>query len=152
MRPQFSHNLGLTYTFMQFASASLNYSHTNDVFTEVIDTTRGNRTFLINDNIANQDNIALTLGIPIPIAKWWEGYLSATGFYNRFEANYRPGFAYTAKVTSYNLYSEHNIKLPKDWTVSVSGWYNAPSIWGGVFRSKSQGSMDGRHQKAHSQR
>jgi iron complex outermembrane recepter protein len=142
LRPQFSHNLGLTYTFMQFATAGLNYSRTNDVFTEVIDTTRGNRTFLINENIATQDNISLTLGIPLPLAKWWEGYLSFTGFYNYFEADYRPGFSYNVGVTSYNLYSEQNFKLKGDWTLSLSGWYNAPSIWGAVFRSKQQGAMD----------
>jgi iron complex outermembrane recepter protein len=142
LRPQFSHNLGLTYTFMQFASASFNYSHTNDVFTEVIDTTRGNRTFLINENIANQDNYSLSLNVPLPIRKWWEGYLSFTVFHNAFEANFREGFQYTAKVTSYNVYSEQNIKLPKGFTYTVSGWYNAPSIWGGVFRSRPQGAMD----------
>lgn len=142
LRPQYSHNLSLTHTFMQFINTTLSYSHTSDVFTEVIDTTRGNRTFLINENIANQDNIALTVGVPIPIAKWWEGYLSLTGFYNHFEANYRPGFAYEVDIKSFNLYSEHNLKLPKDWTLSLSGWYNAPSIWGGVFRSKAQGAMD----------
>ncbi len=142
LRPQFSHNLGLTYTFMQFASASFNYSHTNDVFTEVIDTTRGNRTFLINENIANQDNYALSLNVPLPIRKWWEGYLSFTAYHNAFQANFREGFAYTVRITSYNVYSEQNIKLPKGFTYSVSGWYDAPSIWGGVFRAGPQGAMD----------
>jgi iron complex outermembrane recepter protein len=142
LRPQFSHNAGFTYTFMQFASASLNYSHTNDVFAEIIDTAQSNRTFLTPQNIANQDNLGLSLNVPLPIRPWWEGYLSVTVFRNQFEANFRPGFQYNVGYTSWNAYSEHNIKLPKGFTYTVSGWYNAPSIWGGVFRSKSQGAMD----------
>jgi iron complex outermembrane recepter protein len=142
LRPQFSHNAGLTYTFMQFASATLNYSKTKDMFTEVIDTTGGNRTFISSRNLASQDNASLSLNIPLPIRSWWEGYLSLTGFYNYFQAVYRPGFEYKVGVTSWNLYSEQNIKLPKGFTYTVSGWYNAPSIWGGTMRSRPQGAMD----------
>jgi iron complex outermembrane recepter protein len=142
LRPQFSHNVGFTYTLMQFASASLNYSRTNDMFAEILDTTGSTRTFLTNKNIATQDNYSFSLNVPLPIKKWWEGYLSFTGFYNYFQADFRPDFKYNVGVTSWNIYSEQNIKLPKGFTYTVSGWYNAPSIWGGAMRSGAQGSMD----------
>jgi hypothetical protein len=60
-------------------NTTIGYSHTNDLFTEIIDTTEGNRTFLTNDNIADQDNWSLSIGTPVPMAKWWESYLSITG-------------------------------------------------------------------------
>jgi hypothetical protein len=142
LRPQFTNGLELTHTFMGFFNTTLGYSHTNDVFTEYIDTAAGGASFLRNGNIASQDNWSLSIGAPLPIAKWWEGYLSITGIISSFDANFRDGFAYSESFKTLNLYSEHTFRLPKGWSFQVSGWFNSPSIWQAVFRSKSMGAMD----------
>jgi hypothetical protein len=123
-------------------NTTLGYSRTNDLFTEVIDTTEGNRTFLTNENIADQNNISLSIGVPVPFAKWWESYWNVTGFVTSFNAKFREGFEINETFKSMNLYSEHTFRLPKGWSLQLSGWFNAPSIWGAVFRSKAQGAMD----------
>ncbi|MCC6462659.1 MAG: TonB-dependent receptor [Saprospiraceae bacterium] len=142
LRPQFTNGIELTHTFMGMVNTTFGYSHTNDLFTEIIDTTEGNRTYLTNDNIADQDNYSLSIGTPLPLAKWWESYLSVTGFVRSFDAEFRPGFRVNETVTSMNLYNEHTFRLPKGWSLQLSGWFNSPSIWGAVFRSKAQGAVD----------
>lgn len=142
LRPQFTNNVELTHTFMGMLNTTIGYSHTNDMFTDVIDTTETDRTFLTNDNVAAQDNFSISIGAPIPIAKWWQVYVSVTGFIASYDANFREGFTINETFKAVNLYSEHTFRLPKGWSLQLSGWYNSPSIWGAVFRSKAQGAMD----------
>ena len=142
LRPQFTNSVELTHTFMGFLNTTLGYSHTNDVFTEYIDTAGNGASFLRNGNIASQDNYSISIGTPLPIAKWWEGYLSVTGYISSFDARFREGFAYSESFKTLNLYSEHTFRLPKGWSFSLSGWFNTPTIWQAVFRSKAMGAMD----------
>ena len=142
LRPQFTNNVELTHTFMGMLNTTIGYSHTNDMFTEVIDTTETDRTFLTNDNVASQDNFSISIGAPIPIAKWWESYMSVTGFITSFDAKFREGYTVNETFKAMNLYNEHTFRLPKGWSLQLSGWFNSPAIWGAVFRSKAQGAMD----------
>jgi hypothetical protein len=142
LRPQYTNSVELTHTFMGFFNTTLGYSHTNDMFTEYIDTASNGASFLRNGNIASQDNFTLSISAPMPIAKWWQGYLSVTGVLNSFDAKFREGFEYSESFTTLNLYSEQNFILPKGWSFQVSGWFNSPSIWQAVFRSKAMGAMD----------
>ncbi|MFN0174665.1 MAG: TonB-dependent receptor domain-containing protein [Saprospiraceae bacterium] len=142
LRPQFTHSLELTHTFMGFLNSTFGYSHTNDVFTEYIDTASNGKTFLTQGNIAQQDNYSLSISCPIPIAKWWEGFISLTGVVSAFEADFREGFAYSESFKSLNVYSEHTLRLPKGWSFQMSGWYNSPAIWQALFRTEAMGSLD----------
>ena len=101
LRPQYTNGVELTHTFMGFFNTTLGYSHTNDVFTEYIDTAGNGASYLQQGNIAAQDNFTLSLSIPLPIAKWWEGYLSVTGILSSFDANFREGYSYSDEVDAY---------------------------------------------------
>lgn len=142
LRPQYTHSVELTHTFMGFLNTTLGYSHTSDMFTEYIDTASGGASYLTQGNIADQDNYSISIGAPLPIAKWWEGYLNITGYINSFDANFREGFSYSESIAAYNLYCENTFILPKGWSFQVSGWFNSPTIWQAVFRSKAMGAMD----------
>ncbi|MBL7826833.1 MAG: TonB-dependent receptor family protein, partial [Saprospiraceae bacterium] len=142
LRPQFTNALELTHTFMGFLNTTLGYSHTNDVFAEYIDTAAYGVSFLKQGNIASQDNYSINISCPIPIAKWWEGFINVTGVMSSIEANFRPGYAYQVDFKSLNIYSEHTFRLPKGWSFQLSGWFNSPTIWQATFRSKAMGAMD----------
>ncbi len=144
LRPQFTNNVELTHNFMGFLNTTIGYSRTNDLFTEYIDIdpNQSGASYLKQGNVAQQDNYTLSLSMPIPGGKVYEGYLSLTGFISKFEANFRPGYAYNASFKSMNLYNEHTVKFKKGFSVQVSGWFNSPSIWQAVFRSKAMGSLD----------
>ena len=112
------------------------------MFTEYMDTASAGVTFMRQGNIASQDNLTLNISCPIPIAKWWEGFINVTGVLSSFEANFRPGYAYKASFAFYNVYTEHTIRLKKGWSFQASGWYNSPAIWQATFRSRPMGSLD----------
>ncbi len=102
-------------------------------------------TFMTNENLADQKNYTLSVNLPTPVAKWWEGFVSLTGFRSHFEADFStpesPNFIVDQSFNAFNAYSEQTIKLPKGFSFQVSGWYNSRAFWG-TLRSTPQGSMD----------
>ncbi len=141
LRPQFTNSFELSPTYQGHPVIKLGYSHTKDLFTQVLDTTNVRATFITNENLANQRNYTLTLNAPTPIAKWWEGFVSLTGYYSDFSATFRDGYTADQQFTAFNLYAEQTFRLPAGFSVQLSGWYNSRAFWG-TMRSSPQGAMD----------
>jgi iron complex outermembrane recepter protein len=141
LRPQYTNNFELGYTFMQFANASLSYARTRDLFMQITDTTESTRTFLTYKNFATQDVVGLNIGSPLPIRKWWMGYLNISLTNIALKANLE-GRILNNNYLNYNIYMNHDITLPRDYALNISGWYNGPSYWGGIFKTKPMGSLD----------
>ncbi|MCC6462660.1 MAG: TonB-dependent receptor [Saprospiraceae bacterium] len=141
LRPQFTNSFELSPTYQGQPVLSLGYSHTKDLFTQVLDTTNVRATFITNENIADQRNYTLTLNVPTPIAKWWEGFFSLTGYHTDFSASFRDGYTAEQAFTAFNLYGEQTLRLPKGFSIQLSGWYNSRAFWG-TMRSTAQGAMD----------
>jgi iron complex outermembrane receptor protein len=72
-------------------------------------------------------------------------------YYSLYKADFGGGSRnVNVDVFSYNLYLQNSLKFggkKKLWTAEVSGWYNAPSIWQGTFKSKALWSVDAGLQK-----
>ncbi len=141
LRPQFAHNFEISPIYQGTPFLTLGYSRTNDLFTQVLDTTQIRATFLTNENIADQRNYSLALRIPTPIASWWEGFVSWTAFHTAFSARFREGYVAEQRFSAYNLYAEQTFRLAKDWSLQLSGWYNSRAFWG-VMRSDPQGAVN----------
>jgi hypothetical protein len=145
--PQFTNSIELSPTFNGFPVLTIGYSHTNDVFTQILkrDTRDTRATFITQENLADHRNWTLTLNAPTPIAKWWDGFVSLTGFRSHFRADFStpetPNFVVDQAFNAFNAYAEQNIKLPKGFGLQVSGWYNSRAFWG-TLRSKPQGALD----------
>ncbi|MCC7505072.1 MAG: outer membrane beta-barrel protein, partial [Saprospiraceae bacterium] len=54
---------------------------------------------------------------------------------------FREDFSFDQSFTAFNLYGEQNFKLPKGFSIQLSGWYNSRAFWG-TLRSNPQGAMD----------
>lgn len=141
LRPQFTNSFELSPTYQGHPVITLGYSHTKDLFTQVLDTTDVRATFITNENIADQKNYSATLNAPTPIAKWWEGFLSVTVFHSDFSAKFRDNFTAEQSFTAFNLYGEQTFRLPLGFSLQLSGWYNSPAFWG-TLRSDAQGAVD----------
>jgi len=141
LRPQFTNSFELSPTYQGHPVIKLGYSHTKDLFTQVLDTTNVRATFITNENLADQRNYTLTLNAPTPITKWWEGFVSLTGYYSDFSATFRDGYTADQQFTAFNLYAEQTFRLPAGFSVQLSGWYNSRAFWG-TLRSNPQGAMD----------
>ena len=142
LKPQYTNSVELTHTFMQFLNTGVGYSHTSVLFTEFLDTaaTKGS-TFVTNRNLSSMDNVHLTIASPLPITKWWNGYLNFTLFANTYHFDFNPNYKGDVTTTAFNLYSSQTFTLNKTTTLELSGWFNSPSVEGG-WRSFSMGATD----------
>lgn len=142
--PQYNHNVELSYTLKQAATLSLGYSNSQDVVTDIVesDPAKPGRSFINFRNLASQEQYSLSLNTPLPLAKWWNGYFSATVYKAYYKARF-PEYTFDVETPiATNVYMEHNFSLPKDYTFEVSGWFNSASIWGGSWLTEPQGSLD----------
>ncbi len=146
LKPQYTNSLELGYTFMQAIGLSIGYSHTDDFFTELTDreldpVSKQEIFFLTTRNLAKRDNYNISLNTPLPIKKWWNGYLSAWYNYSSNKADFGDGKIVNLNIPGGGLYNEHSFTLGKDWTAQVSGWMNFGGLWGN-FVNRTQGVMD----------
>ena len=146
LRPQYTNSFEIIHSYKYKLTTKLGYSHINDVFSQLVDTLEKTKSFLTKKNFAKQDVVSLTISYPFQY-KWYSMYASVNSFYSHYVADLGPGRSVDLDVIAYGIYSQHNFKLSKKWSAEMSGWYNSPSIWGGTFKSKAMGSIDGGLQK-----
>jgi hypothetical protein len=115
------------------------YNHTRD-YSQTITEQTGQQTLATTANIGSLDNAYLTISAPLPIAKWWEGYVNVTGFFNHYKG-ILPGGVLNEKTFGMNYYIQQNFQLGKGWSTQLSSWFNAATNEA-IFKSASLGSLD----------
>ncbi len=139
LKPQYSNNTEFKYTYRDAISISLGYNHTKD-YSQTISQQKGQLTSATQDNIGTLDNGYVNISAPLPIAKWWEGYVNITGFINHYKGMLPDGIL-NKKVLGMNYYIQQNFKPGKGWTLQLSSWFNAATTEA-IFKAKSLGSLD----------
>lgn len=149
LKPQYTDNIELTHTFMGFINTTLSYSHVKDYSTMITDTANKNATFIQQRNLASQQIYGLNIGAPLPIAKWWNGYVNVWGNRQQFKGEFN-GTKLNRSYTLMGLYMQNNftISQKKGLNAEISGWYNGKSVWGGTWVVKPMGGFDVGLQKA----
>lgn len=149
LRPQYTNIVTLTNTYKYKLNTSLSYSHVADVFAQLVDTTDKSKSFLTRKNLATQDVVALNISYPF-MYKTYMLFVNFSGNYSMYKADFGGGSRIVdLKAASFNIFTQQSLKFgkKKDFTAELSGWYNTPSIWQGVFKSKAMWSVDGGVQK-----
>ncbi len=141
LKPQFTHSIELSPLIMGQPLIKFGYSRTSDLFTRIVDTTNTNATFITNDNVAEQDNYSVSINLPTPIRKWWDGMISFTAYRSDYKATIREGFQFEKSIEAINIYAEQNFRLPKGFSIQLSGWYNSKGMMG-TIAFEPQGTMD----------
>ncbi|MBL7814915.1 MAG: TonB-dependent receptor [Saprospiraceae bacterium] len=142
LRPAFTQSFEINQTIMQAVNVGLSYSLQRDVMSDILDTTEATKTFQITTNIAKQQNYSLNISSPLPITKWWEGFVNIWVNHVIYKSTNSATFPIDASATQFGFYSEHTIKFGKGWSGQISGWFNSPQLWGGVMKMRSQGMVD----------
>jgi len=149
LRPQYTNIVTLTNTYKYKLNTSLSYSHVADVFTQLVDTADKSKSFITRKNLATQDVVALNISYPF-MYKTYMAFVNFSGNYSHYKADFGGGTrTVDLDVVTFNIYMQHSLRFGKkqDWTAEISGWYNAPSIWEGSFKSKSMWTLDAGLQK-----
>ena len=146
LRPQYTNSFGISHTYQYKLTTSLNYSHVDDVFTQLIDTAERSKSFITKKNLANQDIASLNISYPFSYKKY-SVFTNVNSYYSHFKANLGVGRKIDLEVYAVNIYMQHSLKFGKDWTAEVSGFYNSPSLWEGTFKNTRMWSVDAGLQK-----
>ncbi|MCO6487671.1 MAG: TonB-dependent receptor [Phaeodactylibacter sp.] len=147
LKPEYANNIQLTHSFNYRLNTTLSFSHTKDLITRITDTAEVNASYITWLNLADQYNYSLSVSAPLPITKWWSSFTNMTGSYTQNQADYGGGKTVNLDATTFNIYSQHTFRLPHDFAIEVSGWYNSPSLWGGTFEMDAMWSIDAGIQK-----
>ncbi|MES2646788.1 MAG: TonB-dependent receptor [Bacteroidota bacterium] len=142
LRPQYTNTVELTHTFMGMINTTVGYSHVKDFATQITDTANKNATFVQQQNLSTQQQYSASIGAPLPIAKWWNGYANLWYNYQQFEGK----IGKTQLNRGYSLYGaymQNTFTIGKKGTsAELSGFFNGPNVWAGTWRTKAQGGLD----------
>jgi len=145
LKPQYTDNIELTHTFKYAINTTIGYSHVRDYATQTTDTTN-NATYVQQQNLATQQIWSFSIGSPLPLAKWWNGYANVWYNYQIFDGKIGGKDVHT-EIPMFGAYMQHSITLGHDYTAEVSGWFSGPSVWGATWKTKSQSGVDAGIQK-----
>lgn len=153
LRPQYTNIISLTNTYKYKLTTTLSYSHVKDIFSQVVyrDEVESSKGFMTKENLANQDVVNLSISYPFQY-KSYSAFANFNGNYSHYKADLSKDPSDDRKVDlsvfSFNIYMQHALKIgKKGWSAEVSGWYNSPSVWGGMFETNSLWSVDAGVQK-----
>ncbi|HLL42922.1 MAG TPA: TonB-dependent receptor [Segetibacter sp.] len=141
LRPQYTNSFELTHTFISKINTTIGYSHVKDYSTYITDTTNGNATYIQQRNLAKQEILNASVGSPLPIAKWWNGYGNVWFSYQMFRGKFN-NHPLRENYPMYGAYMQNTFTLGKDYSAELSGWFNGPGVWAGTWKSKPQGGID----------
>jgi len=142
LRPQYTNSIGLTFMYKFKLTTTLNYSHVNDVFTQLVDTTEKSKAFISKKNLATQDITSLNISYPFQY-KWYSIFTNVNTYYSHYKANFGTGRTVDVDVFATNVFAQQSARLGKGWTAEVSGFYSSPSVWQGTFKTHAIWSIDG---------
>lgn len=128
--PQFTHNLEVGYSWANIINATVNYTHTNDIITQLIkQDVENNLAYQMVENVNSMKQWGLALMSNIPIKKWWRANIYWNGSRNSYSGYYNN---MPMAVTTYNMTvnAGNNFTFKKGWTADVSGWYVSRSTEG----------------------
>lgn len=141
LKPQMTHSMSITQTFMRQYNFVLNYGYTTDFIAEIpLQNPEDGTTVFKQSNLESQENYSATAVIPFQPAKWWSVNGNVTVFYQDFTTEVFNNTVENA-ATSAMLRANNTFMLPKDFRVELNGDYRSNTVWG-VYEIKAQWGVD----------
>jgi len=142
--PEIVNNIEWSYLYAYRYNLKLAYSRTTDQITRLIgpDDSDPRARFINWDNLAEQIVYSANLSAPIQFSRIWNGYFNISGSYMNNQADYGDGVIVDLQAWSYNIFQQQTFTLPRGYTAEISGWFNGPGIWGGVFKFDTSWSLN----------
>jgi hypothetical protein len=131
LRPQYTNSFELSYSYKKNLNATLGYSHTSDVITEVLLSDTAKKTiFISQQNLAQQDSYNLNISSPLKFTKWWTSSNNLTVYYNNFKTPNILDVPYESGRLAYNINTNQTITLNSSTNFELSGYYQSKQVYG----------------------
>ena len=131
LKPQFTDNFEIGYTYHSSATLSLHYSNTNDYILNI--TRQNDSTGIVSvgsGNIGDYKNLSASLSFPIKISSWWMMQNQISGYYNKFSDQNLQGGQLDNGKFAYNFYTSSSFVLSQTWSAELNMWLNSPNVYG----------------------
>lgn len=131
LNPQYTHSFDLSYNFNEKWTASLGYSHTKDVITTTLINDPVKKTlFIIEQNLASEQNYNFNIGAPITIAKWWETNTDFTLYYNKFKSPNLMGMPFSSGKLTYIINATQTFNINRSINTELGLDYQSAQVYG----------------------
>lgn len=149
LKPQFTDNFEISYTYKSAATLSLNYSNTNNYILNITGQNDSTKVIKVGQgNIGNYKNYAANLSFPLKISSWWMMQNQVSGYYNKYsDQNLQGGQLNNGKV-AFNFYTSSAFTLSKTWSAELNMWLNSPNVYGIDVGTRTQYAVNAGIQKS----
>jgi len=128
LRPQFTDNYKLAYSFKSLFTIAVAYNYTTDVQNETIHKD-GNRFISTTGNIGQQKTWDYSINTNLQPAKWWSVNLYAEVYNNTYQGAFYNGYLHASKYT-FSANGNNQFTISKSWSAELSGFYNTSGTYG----------------------
>lgn len=144
LRPEMQNNFELGYSYKSKYNFKMIYSRAEDKITQLVgpDPIEPLATFSTWENLGFQNTLSLSSNMTLSLNNWLNTYMNFSTSYIDNQANFGDNAIIDLQVFSYKLYLQNSIKLPNGITGEISGYYNGPTVWGGVFEMDPNWKLD----------
>ncbi|TAE47903.1 MAG: TonB-dependent receptor [Cytophagales bacterium] len=142
LNPQYTKSLEASHTYDYSLNTTLSFSQINGFFAQVTDTTESNRNFMTSKNFGALQVWNMGVSYPAEINKWWNMFISINASHSKYFADFGNNRIINRQINSFSLYGQQTFSLGKNFTLELSGFFSSPSIWAGVYQTKSLGNLD----------
>ncbi|HTI93066.1 MAG TPA: TonB-dependent receptor [Puia sp.] len=130
LQPQYTQNVEASHTYNHFLTTTLNYSYTENFFTETFEQS-GHATIVRNGNIGKRQNAGISVSAQIPVSKWWTTVLYSNLNYSKFSGMlYGENIDVNATTVLFNVTNQFTFS--HGWGGEISGFYRTKGIEGQV--------------------
>jgi len=131
LNPQYTNSFDVSYNFKHQWTASFGYSYTKDVITTTLINDPLKKTlFILEQNLASEQNYNLNIGAPIMITKWWETNNDFTLYYNKFKSPNLMGTPFNSGKLSYIINSSHTFNISQSINAELAMDYHSAQVYG----------------------
>ena len=128
LKPQFTDNYKLAYSFRSLFTVAVAYNRTTDVQNETIHKD-GNVFVSTTGNIGQQKTWDFSVNSNLQPTKWWSVNLYAEVYNNTYQGQFYTGYLNQSQYT-FSANGNNQFTLSKTWSAELSGWYNTGGTYG----------------------
>lgn len=130
LTPEFTNTLGLNFSFKNKYVLSLNYNHTDDKITQVLEQNdEARQTYQTTANLSTFNNYSATISAPFELAKWWNTRINVVGYINDIQSPFANGTINTSQFTA-QFMSMNTFNLPNKIKGEMNVFYQTKMLDG----------------------
>ncbi len=134
LNPALSYAIELSYVYKQKLITTFNYTITKSPIIEVIqpspDTINENKVTIQTDkNLISMAYYGLNGSYQFRFTKWWNNTTNVNIYYSQYQGDIS-GSNLNKGAGTFDIYTNNSFILPKNFSAELSGYYQAPQLYG----------------------